>query len=429
MVWGKGFCRDITRTFTYMSSYIRRRVLYCIAVLSISTQGFCQDSELAQHIQGDSEEVSRGSYNFTSSASYQRSSSPAADVQAQNSVIGTATLGATYTLIPHWDVSGSLMWMYGKVVGMGAYVASMPNGLFSYSSATPFLGTAFIHATLPLGSEESSQLELFAGQIAPCSILEQNAYANDPTSQFMNLVVLNSGAYEVCAEARGGSSYGAAAQYRTGETVFTALAAALPTEAGGNDLNTDFAHAHAFNFQCAGNVAAGHRVRGLLFINVSHARVFDEALKSVELPDLTTKVGLSIDADHEIDERWGLFERISWNDGKSESMALTEINASLCVGTRLAGGLLNREGDESGAAVVYNALSHSHRVFLEQGGSGFVLDKVIHYTSEIAAEVYYRFTISSQLSLTLDAQCIFNPGFERERIPLRLLSSRWTYSL
>ena len=138
------------------------------------------------------------------SSSYQRSSSPSVHVQSQNNFIGNATLGASYNLSSQFDLSASALWMYGRVIGMGSFVASMPNGLFSWSNVKPFLGTVALSYHCICSDDSSEQISCSVGKISALAAFDLNPYANDPTTQFMNLVVLNNGAHELCAEARGG---------------------------------------------------------------------------------------------------------------------------------------------------------------------------------------------------------------------------------
>ena len=67
----------------------------------------------------------------------------------------------------------------------------------------------------------------------------------------------------------------------------------------------------------------------------------------------------------------GLFGRWSWNDGKTEIMAFTDIDASLSMGTSIKGTKWGRPDDVIGIGGAINALSHDHRDFIAAGGLAF----------------------------------------------------------
>ena len=96
-----------------------------------------------------------------------------------------------------------------------------------------------------------------------------------------------------------------------------------------------------------------------------------------------TKYGLGINAEYSHSDTWGLFGRLSYNDGKNETWAFTEIDQSASLGITLKGKMWNRKDDFLGIAFVANGLSPSHIKYQQLGGNGFMIgDGKLNYGLE-----------------------------------------------
>src|SRR5258707_7157789 len=82
------------------------------------------------------------------------------------------------------------------------------------------------------------------------------------------------------------------------------------------------------------------------------------------------KYGYVINLEQAVSDEVGLFGRWSWNDGKTEIMAFTDIDASLSLGSSIKGAKWGRPDDVIGIGGAINALSRDHRDFLAAGGLG-----------------------------------------------------------
>src|SRR5204862_76052 len=69
----------------------------------------------------------------------------------------------------------------------------------------------------------------------------------------------------------------------------------------------------------------------------------------------------------------GVFGRWSWNNGRNEMSAFTDINASLSFGTAIKGTAWGRPDDAIGIAGAVNALSQDYRDYLAAGGLGILV--------------------------------------------------------
>ena len=126
-----------------------------------------------------------------------------------------------------------------------------------------------------------------------------------------------------------------------------------------------------------------------------------------------------------INEDIGLFGRWSWNDGKNEIMAFTDIDSSLSGGVSIKGTKWGRADDRIGIGYAINALSKDHRDFLAAGGIGILIgDGRLNYKTERVLETYYSLAMTKEASLTLDYQLLVNPAYNADRGPVSIYAAR-----
>jgi high affinity Mn2+ porin len=158
------------------------------------------------------------------------------------------------------------------------------------------------------------------------------------------------------------------------------------------------------------------------------------------------KYGFGVNVEQPLadDGETGMFARVGWNDGKTESFAFTEVDRLLSVGGQVSGSHWTRTDDRLGAAVAIEGLSDPHRDYLAAGGSGFLLgDGRINYAHEQILEIYYRaelpwpFNDSTRvfkkyplkIQVTPDFQYIRNPAYNQDRGPVRFWALRFHLEL
>ncbi|HEY6281730.1 MAG TPA: carbohydrate porin, partial [Burkholderiales bacterium] len=121
----------------------------------------------------------------------------------------------------------------------------------------------------------------------------------------------------------------------------------------------------------------------------------------------------------------GLFARLGWNDGKTETFAFTEVDRTVTFGAQVAGNHWGRNDDRLGIGFVVNGLSADHRNYLAAGGSGFVLgDGALNYGYEKIVEAYYRIQLGKYAQLGPNFQYIENSGYNRDRGPSMVVGIR-----
>jgi high affinity Mn2+ porin len=115
----------------------------------------------------------------------------------------------------------------------------------------------------------------------------------------------------------------------------------------------------------------------------------------------------------------GIFARASWNDGKNETWAFTEIDRSVSLGISADGGNWGRGQDVMGLGTAVNSLSPDHRDYLAAGGYGFIIgDGQLNYGKEWITEFYYKANLFSEaFFVTPNFQVVINPAYNKDRGP------------
>ena len=353
---------------------------------------------------------------------------------------------------------GRRLWRGGSVVfnpevsgGSGlsksSGVAGALNGeTFRVGSAEPvlYLARLYLQQRWALGTETNNQeddlnqlagpepthfVSVTAGKISIADYFDQNSYSHDPRTQFFNWSLMSAGAWDYPANTRG-YTVGAVVEYVTPDFALRAASTLVPTTANGPLLDYRYGKAHSETIELTkAYKMAGHSgtVRLLGYRTVAPMGSYDLARQTAvrgQAPDITqvrsegrTKTGFVVNAEQEISANVGLFGRYSYNDGRNETWAFTEIDHSGSVGLSSTGTRWHRAEDRLGAAVVVNGISPEHRAYLAAGGQGFIIgDGQLNYALETIGEVYYSIAVPKyHAAISPDYQLVVNPAYNRDR--------------
>ena len=280
------------------------------------------------------------------------------------------------------------------------------------------------------GPRPSRYLGLTAGKISIADYFDQNAYSHNPRTQFMNWSLMSTGAWDYPANTRG-YTLGALAEYVTPDFALRVATTLVPTYANGPVLDYRYAKAHSETIELTKAYKVSGRpgtLRLLGYRTVAPMGTYRTAIRLAEgtgdEPDIVavrrdghTKLGFGLNAEQELAKNVGLFARISYNDGKNETWAFTEIDQNASLGVVSTGARWQRPDDRLGAAVVVNGISPEHRAYLAAGGRGFILgDGNLTYGLERIGEVYYSVALPKyHAAISPDYQFVVNPGYNRDR--------------
>src|ERR1019366_3259458 len=104
----------------------------------------------------------------------------------------------------------------------------------------------------------------------------------------------------------------------------------------------------------------------------------------------TLKYGFGVSAEQEVAKDVGVFGRLGWNDGKTESFAFTAIDRLATVGLSVGGARWKRPHDTAASELTVSGLSAVHAQYLARGGLDFLIgDGALRYGPETVSESYY----------------------------------------
>lgn len=295
------------------------------------------------------------------------------------------------------------------------------------------------------GTEASTRLEFKIGRMATNDDFDNNSYAADPRTQFMNWSLWANTAWDYAANTRGYTD-GFVIGYISPSWSLKYGAYLMPVKANFQTLESSFSRARGQNLQLTLSPwSSGTILRLLGYYNTARMGIYSQALAIAAsqgtTPDIAAgdaegrhKYGFGINAEQPLADNGatGLFMRLGWDDGQTETFAFTEVDEVETIGGQLSGAHWGRPNDRFGLAQVSEGLSAWHRQYLEAGGEGFLLgDGRLNYHHEQILESYYVFEQvwpqkpgPLHWQLGPDFQYIRNPGYNHDRGPVKFWALR-----
>lgn len=291
------------------------------------------------------------------------------------------------------------------------------------------------------GGEAVTRLELKAGLFAGNDDFDRNRYAGGTHVQFLNWSLWQNTSWDFAANTRG-YTRGFELAYVSPRWSLRYGAFLMPLAANGQELEPSWRRARGENLELAlSPQPAGPTLRLLAWRNIARMGDYAEALARAaavgQVPNIVaddhegrSKFGFAASVEQPLADEGetGVFARLGWNDGHTESFAFAEVDRHLSVGGQLSGQRWSRADDRAGIAAARLGLSSDHRAYLAAGSSGFLLgDGRLGYGGERVIEAYYRLQLavaSMRVQLSPDFQYVRNPGYNSDRGPVRFWALR-----
>ena len=335
-------------------------------------------------------------------------------------------------------------------------IANPPNGeLPRVASATPkpYIARLYIQHDFGFGSEkehtdsDANQLagsrpmtrySIYAGRFTVTDYFDQNNYTHDPRTQFMAWGVMYNGAWDYPADTRG-YTWSIVQEFHTRNWSFRYGIAAEPKIANGSQLDRRLFRDHGQTAEVERRYSLHKRdgaIRLLGYDNRAQAGNYGDALRLAAgtgtTPDVTLvrragtlKYGMGISFDQAISENIGVFARLGWNDGKTESFAFTAIDRLASGGVSVKGTRWKRKDDVVATSFTAGGLSAVHSQYLTAGGPDFLIgDGRLNYAPEYVWESYYSARIVPGLYAAFDVQRDTNPAYNHDRGPVMIYAIR-----
>lgn len=267
------------------------------------------------------------------------------------------------------------------------------NGLIAYSQVNGDAGNTGNHLEITeLWYEQPLFDEMFTvtfGKLNPAGYLDENEFANDETSQFLNSAFVNNAVIALPE-----NSIGVRLTISPVDMVdFTYAYIA-------NDSLNNF-DANGFNaVQLNVKPIANGNYRIMYWSsNVEHKK-WNDANK------ILGAYGFGLSVDQEIIENIGVFGRFGWADPE-----VSENEMSWSVGAQIGGGIWSRENDAVGLAAGQIIPSKKYVDFATEEAIADGADPEYKYKkdAETQIEFYYSFAITENVSISPAAQYIIKP--------------------
>jgi len=361
-----------------------------------------------------------------------------------------------------------MMWQ-GFGVGNAVGVEGFPNGeAFKLGTDVPngTLSRLFIRQTIGFGSPQEtvpdddldlagtrdiSRLTITIGRYSAKDIFDNNAYANDPRTQFMNWGLMANEAWDFPADSIGFTT-GLSLELNQPKWTLRYGFFQFPADQNGLTWEDKFlvwpynnSPADGPFFETWAMVTEFERrytindhpgtIRLLAYLNRANMAKYSDATAILQAGGPTAdwqaarsfnyKYGFGLNWDQELTKYLGAFSRLGWNDDRIEGWMFSDVGHAASLGLSLNGGLWGRPDDTFGMAGVFNGISKVAQEFFQAGGTGILAgDGNLDYGWEKILETYYDFKIVGNLHGAVDYQFVNIPAFNRARGPVSLFAAR-----
>ena len=225
------------------------------------------------------------------------------------------------------------------------------------------------------------------GRFTVTDFFDNNRYTHDPRTQFMGWAVMYNGAWDYPADTRG-YTWGWVHEFHTRNWSLRYGSAAEPKVANGLRFDRRLFVNRGDMFEgelrhTFGSHPGAVRLLGfLLHTRFRHLRRSAPTrgaerrrarCRSPRAAMGTLKYGAGISAEQEITKDLGVFVRLGWNDGKTESFAFTAIDRLASGGVSLTGTRWKRPQDTVATAFTVAGISGVHALYLARGGLDFLI--------------------------------------------------------
>ena len=293
------------------------------------------------------------------------------------------------------------------------------------------------------GTKDVSRVTLQVGKFSVHDLFDGNDYAEDPRIDFLNWSIWASGAFDYPAD-RLGLTWGATAELNHARWAARAGYFLVGDQPNANTFDTNLFTRGGYvgelelrfkPYERPGVLRFGSWLTSTFSGSYEQAVLLAQANANggVNANDTIawtrqtrTKYGFYLNLQQEITDWLGLFGRFSWNDGRTEISAFTDIDSSVSLGVSIKGSPWGRPDDRVGLAGSLNQISGAHSAYLAAGGLGVLVGdgQLPVYRSENVIETYYALQLAKGLVATADYQFIGNPAYNGQRGPVHVFSGR-----
>lgn len=288
------------------------------------------------------------------------------------------------------------------------------------------------------GKVDKDRIIITLGKFAVGDVFDDNVYAHDPTTGFLNFAFNTMGAFDYAADSWG-YTHGLAVEWK--QDWWTARGGVFQLSTIPNGLEVEPVLFR--QFMGVGELEARYElfnqpgaIKFLAYGDNGYLSKMDDVINyaylSGEFPPVvdsirrrSVKIGGGINIKQQLMPNLGFFLRASMADGRYETVDYTDVDRQLSIGLVAAGQLWGRDDDEIGVAGALGGL-HGDRVryFGLGGASVYIGDGALSYAGEKNLEAYYKLGFGKNMDATFDYQLLVNPAHNSARGPINVFGLR-----
>jgi len=425
-----------------------RTLIVLAAAMRLSAQEAAQDPVQSERWNLHVQVTSIGQYHGGFHSPYSGTCSLAGHPEAEASLTSTLFFG--------WRLARNTQFYFDPELAGGRGfsgtngMANFPNGEMpraTVATPKPYLARLYVTQDFGFGdaresvSSEENQLagsrpmtrySVTLGRFTMTDFFDNNRYTHEPRTQFMGWAIMYNGAWDYAADTRG-YTWGWVHEFHTRRWSVRYGSGAMPRTANSLRFDRRVLRDRGDVFEGEVRVKPGGHdgaVRILSYQNHGRMGTYADAIHLAEAtrttPDITAtrspgtlKYGFGVSVEQEVAKDVGVFGRLGWNDGKTESFAFTAIDRLATMGLSVGGARWNRPHDVAASALTVSGLSAVHAQYLARGGLDFLIgDGALRYGPERVWESYYSARVIPGVFATIDLQHATNPAFNRDRGPV-----------
>jgi high affinity Mn2+ porin len=278
-----------------------------------------------------------------------------------------------------------------------------------------------------------SRFTFTIGKMSVPDFFDDNAYAHESRTDFMNYAIIDSGAFDYAAD-QFDYTWGIAGELNQKTWAVRGGYFLVPTVQEGNDYDTNFFRRGQYIIEAEDRYSLFSqpgKIRIGAWLSSAFAGSFAAALAQPGINIDATRqgrieYGFYANLEQALSSDFGLFARLSWRNGQTEIMSFTDIDRSLSLGAVLKGTSWGRPDDQVGVAGAINGLSAEYRAFLAAGGLGDIIgDGALNYREEKILETYYAYRLDRWSTFTVDYQFVADPAYNADRGPVHIFTGRF----
>jgi high affinity Mn2+ porin len=288
------------------------------------------------------------------------------------------------------------------------------------------------------GRVDRDRVVVTLGKFAVGDVFDDNVYAHDPTTGFLNFAFNTMGAFDYAADSWG-YTHGLAVEWKQDWWTARGGVFQLSTVPNGEDIEPvlfrQFMSVAEFEarYELLGQPGA---IKFLAYGDNGYLNKVEDAIRYAyvtgEFPPTvdsvrkrSVKTGGGINIKQQLMPHLGFFLRASIADGRFETVDYTDIDRSVAFGLVAGGSLWGRDDDEIGGGVAFSGLSGPRVNYFGLGGlSVYIGDGALAYGGEKNLETYYKVGFGKNLDATLDYQLLVNPAHNSARGPVNVFGLR-----